>query len=287
MPSANRTKQLVAGQLAQGLTASGITTLNATAVDAVTVTNANLVLESLNPMTCKLNDTNALQFDNAAISSFAAAADTAGTGVYVETQDGGADTAADGAVAGGLLSIKCGDAGAAAADQNGAAGGALTVAAGTGSAGGTHSSNNPNGGNGGVLTLTAGTGGASGGGTGVAGDPGKVKISSGLLHFTNAQTIDMADAQVALTLNPGTPTGTTITSNSLHVDANSATTEDLLLPPEADCNGLMLMICNTGGEDIVVKEDGDSTTVCTISTAEVGLVTCDGTTWRGGIMAVT
>jgi hypothetical protein len=114
-----------------------------------------------------------------------------------------------------------------------------------------------------------------------------VKVGAGLLHFVNAQTIDMADAQVALTLVPGTPSGTLVTSNHLAVDANSGATEDLLLPPEADCNGLVLHIANTGGEDIVVKEDSDSTTICTISTTECATVMCDGTTWRGGVLKTT
>jgi hypothetical protein len=114
-----------------------------------------------------------------------------------------------------------------------------------------------------------------------------MKLSAGLLHFVNAQTIDMADATVTLTLVPGTPTGTTLLSNNLAVDANSSGTEKLLLPPEADCNGLVLHIANTGGEDIVVTNDADDATICTISTTECGTVMCDGTTWRGGVLKTT
>lgn len=111
--------------------------------------------------------------------------------------------------------------------------------------------------------------------------------ANGLLRFAAPQTIAMNDAQVVLTLSQGSPTGTLITSNVLYVDAESGTTEDLLLPPEAGASGLILFIVNTGGEDIVVKEDGDSTTIVTISTAQVGYVVCNGTSWAGGISAVT
>lgn len=372
---------LSAGGDIQTITSGTITTLtsttvNATTVDAPTVTNASLVLESLNPLTVKLNDTNALQVDNAGISGFAAAADAAGTGVYIETQDGGADSAVDGGNSGGLFSLKAGDAAAGGADMSGAPGGAVTVATGAGSAGGAHTANNPTGGNGGTLTiqsgaggaggaggsgaggnggslivstgaggasgaggtgasgaggaisvtasaggtaaadtpggagggvsvtagagaaggahtannpsggdggditLTVGAGGAAGGGTGVAGDPGKVQVVGGLFHFAAAQVIDMADASVTLTLNPGTPAGTLMTSNFLRVDANSGATENLLLPPEADCAGVMLVIQNTGGESIVVQNDA-AATVDTVATAEFGLFFCDGTDWFG------
>lgn len=199
--------------------------------------------------------------------ALAAAAATAGSTAYLQTEDGGAS----------------------AADTDGVAGGDLHVTAGDGAAGGAHTANNPDGGNGGDINLSAGSGGAAGsGGSGVAGDPGKVKVNTGLVHFANAQVIDMADAQVALTLNPGTPTGTLLTSNVLFVDPNSAgANEDLLLPPEADCNGLVLFIFNTGGEGILVKEDGDSSTIATLLTAEHCIVGCNGTAWRGMVGAET
>lgn len=244
---------------------TGNTIVGTVSIDTPLVTNDTLVLESLNPLTIELNDVASLTMDNAAITS-AAAASTAAQDVFLKTHNGGA----------------------AAADAHGVDGGDLTITAGSGSAGGAHTAANPNGGNAGNLLLAAGAGGAAGsGGSGVAGDPGKIKASVGVVHFCNAQTIDMADAEVKLTLNPGTPVGTLITSNVLAVDANSGGTEDLLLPPEADCNGLTLFICNTGGEDIVVKEDSDTTTICTISTAESAFVACDGTTWRGGVVKAT
>lgn len=256
-----------------------LTTLNS--LDSATITNASLIIESLNPLTIKLNDTDGLQFDNAAISSFAAAADTAGNDVYIETEDGGDDTAVDGAIKGGDLSIKTGDAGAAGADADGGAGGALTIVAGAGTAGGAHTSNNPDGGDGGDITITPGNGGAAGGGSGVAGDPGSVTIGSGVL-LLQTQTIDMSDAALTLTLNPGTPAGTTLSGNILYVDANSAGTENLLLPPEADCTGLLLIIENTGGETINVQNDAGGAVV-TLETANVAYCVCDGTTWTGSV----
>jgi len=94
------------------------------------------------------------------------------------------------------------------------------------------------------------------------------------------QIIDMADAQVKLLLS-GTPGAgeLLLVSRNLFVDANSAGTEDLLLPAEAGAVGLVLDIWNTGGESIVVKEDSDTTTIVTIATAKSARVGCNGTTW--------
>ncbi len=101
------------------------------------------------------------------------------------------------------------------------------------------------------------------------------------------QTIAMADAQVALVYTTAIAGQKKLTGQILLVDAESSGTEDLLLPPEATSTGLWLLISNTGGEDIVVKDDGDAVTVCTISTTESAFVTCDGTTWRGGVVSIT
>lgn len=101
------------------------------------------------------------------------------------------------------------------------------------------------------------------------------------------QTIDMADAQVALVWGPPGAGETKILAQILVVDANSSGTEDLLLPPEGQSTGVLFHILNSGGEDIVVKEDGDSVTICTISTAESAFVACDGVTWRGGVVKAT
>ena len=59
---------------------------------------------------------------------------------------------------------------------------------------------------------------------------------------------------------------------------------DVLLPVEADSKGLLFYIFNTAGsqpEIISVKEDSDTTVILTLDQNEVGLVYCDGVTWRG------
>lgn len=118
------------------------------------------------------------------------------------------------------------------------------------------------------------------GNVGVAGTPGAYKIAAGVLHYVDAQAIAMGDGAVVLTLNPGSPTGTLVVSNLLYVDAESGATEDLALPPEADANGLMLVIVNTGGETINITNDAAGA-VLTLETANTSICVCDGTTWRG------
>ncbi len=101
------------------------------------------------------------------------------------------------------------------------------------------------------------------------------------------QTIDMADAQVALVYGTAGAGQVKLTSDLLLVDANSGATEDLLLPPEATSFGRILFLANTGGEDIVVKEDSDTTTIATVSTTECAVFVCDGVAWRGGVVKTT
>lgn len=101
------------------------------------------------------------------------------------------------------------------------------------------------------------------------------------------QTIDMADAAHALVYGTAGAAQTQVTGNYLVVDPNSGgASEDLTLPPEATSTGIMLVILNSGGEGIVVKDDAGGT-VITLDTAQHGLVICDGTTWRGFMGGVT
>lgn len=200
--------------------------------------------------------------------------DVAVAGAAGGANTGGADGEAGGA--GGDATVT----GGAGGDTNstgahdGGSGGDVTVTSGDG---GDASAGTGDGGAGGDITLAPGSGGTSAGGD--AGAPGKVK-SGGLFFFADAQVIDMADDAVVLTRVPGSPAGTLLTSNVLAVDANSGATEDLTLPPEADCACLLLLVRNTGGESIVVKDDGGGT-VDTVATAEFGLFFCDGTAWAG------
>lgn len=100
--------------------------------------------------------------------------------------------------------------------------------------------------------------------------------------LNTAQVLDMNDATVQLTMDNSTLAGTLLTSNVLRVDPNSSGAgEDLELPAEADAAGVVLWIYNTGGENIVVKDDSGVTTVDTIATTEFGFFFCDGTAWHG------
>jgi len=238
------------------------------ATGKIITTTAELTLNSVDPLTVQFGGVDWLQMDEAAISSFAAEDDAAGHAVYIESEDGGVDggTASTGMV-GGAVSLKTGD-GSAAVTTNavGGAGGALSLITGIGltgdgtgnggvggavaitaGAGGDSGAGAGVGGTGGTITLTAGAGGGAGGGT--AGAPGKVDIAAGLLHM-GVQTIDMNDTTVVTTLVPGTPTGTLITGNIMYVDANGAGAEILKLPHEADADGVLLVVVNTGGETI-------------------------------------
>lgn len=55
---------------------------------------------------------------------------------------------------------------------------------------------------------------------------------------------------------------------------------DVLLPPEE--HGLWYYIRNRAdaAENLVVKEDSDTTTIATLNQNEAALFWCDGTTWR-------
>ena len=100
-------------------------------------------------------------------------------------------------------------------------------------------------------------------------------------------TIDMADAAHALVYGTAGAGQTKLLGNLVVCDPNSGgASEDLTLPPEATSVGVQLTIVNSGGEGIVVKDDGGGT-VITLDTAQHGLVFCDGTTWRGFMGAVT
>ena len=60
----------------------------------------------------------------------------------------------------------------------------------------------------------------------------------------------------------------------------------VLLPAEADSAGSVRMFANWGsaGEQLNVKEDAGVTTIVSVEAGEIGIVVCDGTTWRGGVL---
>lgn len=200
---------------------------------------------------------------------------TGGAGGAISATGGAGGTETTGtAGAGGASSLIAGIGGATSeAAGTGGAGGAVAITAGTGGADSEGGSGT--GGVGGDVTLTAGGGGAGN----TDGAPGNIKSASPFL-FPDPQVIAMGDATVTLTRVPGTPTGTLMTSNILRVDAESSATENLLLPPEADCNGMLVWIINTGGESVIVQNDA-SGTIDTVATTEFGIFFCDGTAWTG------
>jgi hypothetical protein len=64
---------------------------------------------------------------------------------------------------------------------------------------------------------------------------------------------------------------------------------DMLLPAEADSDGLVFLIFNAANaaEVITVKEDGDVTTIATVAQNEGVLVYCNGTIWHALVGGIT
>ncbi len=243
-----------------------------------------------------LGGTETLAFHDASIT-LAAASATVGHALYMQTEDGGVASSGAGQ-AGGAWEIRTGDGTATdTGGQVGGAGGALTLvsglghdgsAAGQGGAGGAIAITAGEGGDagsgaagaGGTITLTAGAGG--GGGTGTTGIPGSVVIGAGVLKLKK-QTIDMANGNKALTLDPTDPVlGVLLTGNILYVDPNGVGSPELKLPDEDDCDGLFLQIVNTAGAaEVITIVDDASGGIVTCTQNETAYCVCDGTTWRG------
>ena len=78
----------------------------------------------------------------------------------------------------------------------------------------------------------------------------------------------------------GTLTLTVDSPTMLFIDPDGA--RNLVLPAEADSDGLFFIIVNQAGssEVITIQEDTPAT-VCTPDQNETALVFCDGTTWEG------
>ena len=108
-----------------------------------------------------------------------------------------------------------------------------------------------------------------------------------VMAYAAPVVVDMADAAGALVYGTGGAGEFKVTSNIIQVDPNSGQASEILtLPPVATSVGVMLVIINTGGEGIVVK-DVATATIITLDTAQNGLVVCDGTTWAGFMGAIT
>ena len=100
-------------------------------------------------------------------------------------------------------------------------------------------------------------------------------MTIGAPQYRDVNSEDLSQTQKTLTVNDAL---------IQRLDAGGGST-DVLLPAEAA--GLEVWFTNTGGEDLVVKEDGDSTTIVTIATTEDARVWCDGTAWQGNVADAT
>jgi hypothetical protein len=101
------------------------------------------------------------------------------------------------------------------------------------------------------------------------------------LNANETVTIDMGGAEYTLAIE-------TLTGNTLRVDPGGAGA-DFLLPAEADCPGVTLVIFNTAdaAEAITVKDDSDTTTVMVLDQGQSGVCHCDGSSWVGGSVAAS
>lgn len=101
-------------------------------------------------------------------------------------------------------------------------------------------------------------------------------------------TVDMADVTHTLVLGTAGANETKLLGNIVFVDPNSTgASEQLPGPPEANMQGVTLYIANTGGEDILFRDNANAVTIVTISPNETAIVFCNGVVYRGGIMAET
>ena len=103
-----------------------------------------------------------------------------------------------------------------------------------------------------------------------------IKVMTGLKLAHNGETLT---AEKTLTTGDA----------SLQVFDPGGASRDVLLPAEADSEGLVFLIKNTAdaAENLVVKEDSDTTTIGTVAQNEAGLFFCDGTTWYSLIGGIT
>jgi len=92
-------------------------------------------------------------------------------------------------------------------------------------------------------------------------------------------TVSMNDAAHALVYGKAASAQTQVTGPILLIDAESAgASETLTLPAEANSNGAMFLCINTGGEEVVINDDGASL-VTRLRVGGRALLACDGTSW--------
>lgn len=78
------------------------------------------------------------------------------------------------------------------------------------------------------------------------------------------------------------------TDNIIQFLDNGAAVRTVTLPAEADSEGLMFMVANSGGgANAITVEDDGSNTILSLLENEMGLAICDGTTWIGFLGGAT
>jgi len=190
------------GASALTIGSSAATSVTVGAVDIeTTVQSSALLLDSTAAATLSIDGVDVFQYDDAAISGFAADSDEVGLDFYAETQDGGASTSGNPGQAGGAFSLKTGDGsqGYATENEDGDDGGALTFTAGDGGNAGLVVSGTANGGVGGAIAILAGDGGEGGDESGTDGDGGEVSIDSGAAGTAGSATSDAGEIYVGAT----------------------------------------------------------------------------------------
>jgi len=80
-----------------------------------------------------------------------------------------------------------------------------------------------------------------------------------------------------------------VTDKQLQVLDPSGAARTVLLPAEADSDGLFFVVVNSAdaAEVISVKEDSGTTTIASLLQNEQCIVVCDGVTWKGIVGGAT
>lgn len=99
--------------------------------------------------------------------------------------------------------------------------------------------------------------------------------------------VAMNDVAHALVLTTAGANQTRLESNLLTVDPEGVS-EILTLPPEAESDGLFILIANTAdAAETVVVEDDAAAVIITLEQNEAGALWCDGVAWHGFVGGVT
>jgi hypothetical protein len=73
-----------------------------------------------------------------------------------------------------------------------------------------------------------------------------------------------------------------VDDNNIFTFDPGGSARNLILPPEADCAGIILFIHNASDDtEILTIQHDTPATVCTPTENESAVVACDGVSWRG------